>query len=57
MLMQNPFRLFLGLALLTPAFAQRDIGEIVVQADVSTIPLTISSAAPELQIIDMTGPS
>ncbi len=54
MLMQNPFRLFLGLALLTPAFAQRDIGEIVVQADVSTIPLTISSAAPELQNLALT---
>lgn len=52
--MQHPFRLFLGLALLTPAIAQRDIGEIVVQADVSTIPLTISSAAPELQNLALT---
>ena len=54
MLMQNPLRLFLGLALLTPVFAQRDIGEIVVQADVSTIPLTISSASPELQNLALT---
>ena len=52
--MPNPFRLLLGLALLTPAFAQRDIGEIVVQADVSTIPLTVSSASPELQNLALT---
>jgi TolB protein len=52
--MQNPFRLFLGLALLTPALAQRDIGEIVVQADVSTIPLTVTSSAPELQNLALT---
>ena len=52
--MQNPFRLFLALALLTPALAQRDIGEIVVQADVSTIPLSISANAPELQNLALT---
>ncbi len=52
--MRNPFRLFLGLALLTPVFAQRDIGEIVVQADVTTIPLTITSASPELQNLALT---
>jgi TolB protein len=52
--MQNPFRLLLALAVLTPAFAQRDIGEIVVQADVSTIPLSISSTVPELQNLALT---
>lgn len=58
MLMQNPFRLLLGLALLTPAFAQSDtgryIGEVTVQADVITIPLTLSSASPELQNLALT---
>ncbi len=52
--MRNPFRLFLGLALLTTVFAQRDIGEIVVQADVATIPLTVSSSSPELQNLALT---
>jgi len=47
--MQNIFRLFLGLALAAPLFAQRDIGVVDVQADVSTIPITITSASPELQ--------
>src|SRR5438876_563132 len=54
--MQKPFRLLLTLALLTPAFAQRDIGEIVVEVDpsVQTIPLTISSSSPELQNLALT---
>jgi len=51
--MQNSFRLLLTLALLTPVFAEtdavRNIGDVVVQADVSTIPLSISSSSPELQ--------
>jgi TolB protein len=47
--MQNIFRLFLGLALAAPLFAQRDIGVVDVQADVTTIPITISSSSPELQ--------
>ena len=50
--MQNTFRLLLALALLTPAFAHaetvKEIGEVVVQGDVSTIPLSISSSSPEL---------
>ncbi len=54
MFMQTIFRLLLGLVLLVPAFAQREIGEIVVQADVTTIPLTISSASPELQNLALT---
>ncbi len=56
--MRNPFRLLLALALLTHAFAQRDtstyIGDVVVTADVTTIPLTISSSSPELQNLALT---
>ena len=52
--MQNPFRLLLALALLTPAFAELNIGDVIVQADVTTIPLTISSASPELQNLALT---
>jgi TolB protein len=48
-LMQNAFRFLLGLALAAPLFAQRDIGVVDVQADVQTIPITVSSSSPELQ--------
>jgi len=51
--MQNAFRFFLGLALALPVFAQaqsgRDIGVVNVEGDTSTIPVTVSSASPELQ--------
>jgi TolB protein len=52
--MQNPFRFLLCLALLVPAFAATDIGEVIVQADVSTIPLTVTSVSPELQNLALT---
>jgi TolB protein len=47
--MQNAFRLLLGLALVTPLLAQRDIGVVNVDSDVSTIALNVRSATPELQ--------
>ena len=47
--MKHFFRLVCALALVAPAFAQRDAGEITVQSDTSTIPLSISSSSPELQ--------
>jgi len=51
--MQNAFRFFLGLALAAPLFAQsakaRDIGTVDVVGDNNTIPVTITSASPELQ--------
>ena len=51
--MQNAFRFFLGLALAAPLFLQaqtgRDIGTVDVVGDNNTIPITVSSASPELQ--------
>ncbi|MDB6113958.1 MAG: translocation protein TolB [Lacunisphaera sp.] len=47
--MQHAFRFLLGLALAAPLFAQRDIGTVSVDADLTTIPITVSSASPELQ--------
>ena len=47
--MQNAFRFLLGLALTANLFAQRDIGVVDVASDISTIPLNIRSASPELQ--------
>lgn len=47
--MPHAFRLLLGLALAANLFAQRDIGVVNVDADVSTIPLNVTSASPELQ--------
>jgi TolB protein len=52
--MQNYFRLFLCLILATPAFAETVIGEVVVQADVSTIPITVTCSSPELQNLALT---
>ena len=47
-LMQKILRLFLLLALAAaPAFA-RDLGEVVVTADISTVPVRISANTPEL---------
>jgi TolB protein len=47
--MQNVFRLILALALVAPAFAQRDIGIVNVQSNVETIPITVTSSSAELQ--------
>lgn len=51
--MQNPFRLIVILALAIPFLAQaqsgRDIGVVNVEGDNNTIPITVSSASPELQ--------
>lgn len=47
--MQNIFRLFLALALVATAYAQRDIGIVDVKGDNSTIPVTVGSSNPELQ--------
>lgn len=47
--MQNAFRFLLGFALATPLLAQRDIGTVNVDADTTTISLTVSATSPELQ--------
>jgi len=47
--MQHAFRFLLGLALVASLFAQRDIGVVDLDADLSTIPLNVTSASPELQ--------
>lgn len=52
--MNNFFRLLLALALVTPAMAQRNIGEVVVQGDASTIGLSVSSSSAELQNLALT---
>lgn len=46
--MQNAFRFLLGLALIAPLFAQREIGTVDVAADTLTTAITISSSSPEL---------
>ncbi len=48
--MQNAFRFLLGLVLVVPAFAQRDIGEVTVKGS-QTLGVTISSPSPELQAL------
>jgi TolB protein len=52
--MQNIFRLLLACALVAPAFADRDIGIVDVKGDTLTIPITVSSANPELQNLALT---
>ena len=52
--MQNAFRLLLGLALATPLFADREIGDVIVQGDTSVIPVTVGSSSPELQNLALT---
>ena len=56
--MQNAFRFLLGLALAAPLFVQaqtgREIGTVNVEGDNNTIPITISSASPELQNLALT---
>jgi TolB protein len=52
--MRNAFSLLLALALFSSAFAQRDIGDVVVQADFQTTAITITSASPELQNLALT---
>lgn len=47
--MQNAFRFLLGLALVAPLFADREIGTVNVLGDTSVIPVTVSSSSPELQ--------
>lgn len=47
--MQNAFRFLLGFALATPLLALRDIGTVNVDADTTTISLTVSATSPELQ--------
>lgn len=47
--MQNAFRFLLGFALATPLLAQRDIGTVNVDADTTTVSLTVSATSPELQ--------
>ncbi len=47
--MQNIFRLFLGLALAAPLFADLNIGTVQVEGNTTTIPITIASSSPELQ--------
>jgi TolB protein len=53
-IMQNAFRFLLGLALVVPVFAQRDIGTVSVNADTTTIPVTISASSAELQNLALT---
>ena len=52
--MQNAFRFLLGLALVTPLFADREIGTVNVQGDTSVVPVTVSSSSPELQNLALT---
>ncbi len=52
--MQNAFRFLLGFALTAPLFAQRDIGIVDVQADTTTIPISVRSSSPELQNLALT---
>jgi TolB protein len=47
--MRNTFCFLLALLLVGPAFAQRDIGDVIVKSDVQTIPLTVTSSSQELQ--------
>ncbi len=51
--MQKTFPALLALTLFfaaaAPAVAQRDIGEVVTQSDVQTLPVTVTSSSPELQ--------
>jgi TolB protein len=52
--MQHILRFLVGLALVAPVFAQRDIGTVSVDADTTTIPVTISASSPELQNLALT---
>lgn len=52
--MLNAFRLFLGLVLIVPVFAQRDIGDVVVEVNTQVTGITISSSSPELQSLAIT---
>ncbi len=52
--MQNAFRFLLGLALVTPLFADREIGTVNVQGDTSVIPVSVSSSSSELQNLALT---
>lgn len=47
--MRNAFRLLLGLLLVVPIFAQRDIGTVDVAGDTQTTAITVTSNSPELQ--------
>src|SRR3954469_714392 len=49
--MQNAFRFLLALALVAPAFAQRDIGDVVVDANSQVMGVTVTSSSPELQAL------
>ncbi len=46
--MQTVFRFFLGLLLASTALADQYIGEVLVQGDTQTIPITVVSSSPEL---------
>lgn len=52
--MKNFFCLLLAVTLVVPALAQRTIGEVVVQADNTTIALSIASSSSELQNLALT---
>lgn len=52
--MKNFFCLLLAVTLVVPARAQRTIGEVVVQADNTTIALSIASSSSELQNLALT---
>lgn len=52
--MRNAFRLLLALTLLSPAFAQRDIGDVIVKGDANVMGITVSSSSPELQNLAQT---
>lgn len=47
--MRNAFCLLLTLVLVNVAFAQRDIGDVIVKSDVQTIPITVTSSSQDLQ--------
>lgn len=47
--MRNTFRLLLGLLLVVPVFAQRDIGVVDVKGDANVMGVTVTSSSAELQ--------
>lgn len=47
--MRNAFRLLIGLVLVVPAFAQRDIGDVVVEVNSQVMGISVTSSSAELQ--------
>ena len=52
--MQNIFRLILACSLVVTAWADKNIGEVVVTGDTQTIPVSVTANSPELQNLALT---